>query len=107
MTRRLRPGAASLPRSSLPCSLGHHPGGSSSSADHLRAIVEEPGGVQTVVWERTGSAVAATGSWATAGVSLDAWAGDTIRIRFEALDGGSASTVEAGVDDIRGTRPAD
>ena len=38
-------------------------------------------------------------------MSLDAWAGSTIRIRFEAVDGGTASTLEAGLDDIRVTRP--
>ena len=52
-----------------------------------------------------GSAAAATGSWGTASVSLDAWAGDAIRIRFEALDGATTSIVEAGIDDVRVTRP--
>jgi hypothetical protein len=82
-----------------------HPSGSSSSADHLRAIVEAPGGSQTVVWERAGDASVEAGAWGTASVSLDAWAGDEIRLRFEAVDGGADSIVEAGVDDIRVTRP--
>jgi hypothetical protein len=38
-------------------------------------------------------------------VALDAWAGQTIRIRFEAVDGAAASTIDTGVDDIRVTRP--
>jgi carboxypeptidase T len=77
----------------------------SSSDDHLRAIVEGQDGTRTVVWEQSGSATAAAGSWGSAAISLDAWAGTSIRILFEAADGGSASTVEAGVDDVRVTRP--
>jgi hypothetical protein len=36
---------------------------------------------------------------------MDAWAGQTVRIRFEAEDGAGGSLVEAGVDDVRITRP--
>ena len=77
----------------------------SSSADHLRAIVEA-GAIQTVVFERTGSAALVTGSWHSASISMDAWSGQTVRIQFEAVDGAGASTVEAGVDDVRVTRPS-
>jgi hypothetical protein len=83
-----------------------HPAASSSSADHLRAIVETSSGAQTVVWERKGSGKALSGSWRTASVGLDAFAGQVVRVRFEALDGGASSVVEAGVDDVRVTRPA-
>lgn len=78
----------------------------STADDHLRAIVEDEGGTQTVVWERAGSAARVAGAWASASVSLDAWAGQTVRIRFEAADAANASTVEAGVDDVRVTRPS-
>jgi hypothetical protein len=77
---------------------------SASTADHLRAIVED-GGTQTVVWEREGANAPLTGAWRSASVNLDAWAGETIRLRFEALDGGPDSTVEAGIDDVSVTRP--
>ncbi|MDQ1324433.1 MAG: hypothetical protein QG587_1769, partial [Chloroflexota bacterium] len=57
-----------------------HPAASSSSADHLRAIVETSSGAQTVVWERRGSRRAFSGSWRSASVGLDAFAGQVIRI---------------------------
>ena len=67
-------------------------------------IVDESG-TQTVVWEREGTNAPLTGAWRSASVNLDAWAGETIRLRFEALDGGPDSTVEAGIDDVSVTRP--
>jgi hypothetical protein len=76
-----------------------------SAQDHLRAIVEAQDGTRAVAWERVGTSAAFTGSWRSAAVSLDPWAGTTIRILFEAADGGRATTVEAGIDDVRVTRP--
>jgi hypothetical protein len=81
------------------------PWGERTAADHLRAIVETADGTQTVVWVRAGAPTLLAGSWRTATVPLDAWAGQTIRLRFEAADGAGASLVEAGLDDIRVTRP--
>jgi aminopeptidase S len=81
-------------------------GSDSSAVDHLRAIVEGVDGTRTTIWERTGSTVLTGGMWRTATVTLDPWAGETIRIRFEAADAGASSLVEAGVDDVRVTRPA-
>ncbi len=78
---------------------------SSTSADHLRAIIEAEDGILTTVWQRRGKRTLLAGRWRTASVPMDAWAGQTIRIRFEAVDGGHASLVEAGVDDVRVTRP--
>ncbi len=76
-----------------------------SAADHLRAIVEAQDGTRTVVWERLGRPIAAAGSWRSAAVRLDRWAGSRIRVLFEGADGGASTTVEAGVDDVRVTRP--
>ena len=43
-------------------------------------------------------------TWASASISLDDWAGGTVRIRIQATDGGPSSIVEAAVDDVRVTR---
>jgi hypothetical protein len=79
---------------------------SSSSADHVAAIVEAEDGTRTLVWQRSGAPTLMAGQWRHATISMDRWAGQTIRIRFEALDGGGDSTFEAGVDDVRVTRPS-
>jgi hypothetical protein len=107
-TTTVRSGPVSLPaaagqRLTFRWQFGHVAG--SSADDHLRAIVEAQDGTRTIVWERLGRATAVAGSWSTAAVALDAWAGTRIRIVFEAADGGPATTVEAAVDDVRVTRP--
>ncbi len=78
----------------------------SSAVDHLRAIVEAQDGTQIVVWERVGSPARLAGTWGSASVPLDAWDGQVVRIRFEATDSAADSTVEAGIDDVRVTRPS-
>ena len=75
----------------------------SSSADSLRAIVEV-GGVQTVVWAGLGTAVDVNGAWKAVSIPMDAFAGQTIRVRFVATDGGVPNLVEAEIDDVRVTR---
>ena len=79
---------------------------SSSSADRFAAIVEDSGGTQTTVFLRTGAATDHDGLWRSASIPLDAWAGSTIRIRFQAVDGGPNNLVEVEVDDVRVTRPS-
>ena len=81
-----------------------HPVASSSSADHLRAIVETASGAQVVAWERRGSRKAFSGAWRTASIGLDAFAGQVVD-PVRGMDGGASSIVEAGVDDVRVTRP--
>jgi hypothetical protein len=78
----------------------------SGPEDRLRAIVEAADGTQVTVWTRAGAPVTRSGSWASASASLDAWAGTTIRLRFEAIDAGRGGVVEAGIDDVRVTRPS-
>jgi hypothetical protein len=58
-----------------------------SDADWFRALVQAEDGTRTVVFERLGQPANRNGSWRTASVSLDDWAGQTIRIVFSAKDG--------------------
>ena len=76
-----------------------------TAADRFRAIVESEDGTQTVVLNALGKAVDMNGIWRTRSVLMDAWAGQTIRIRFDAADGGSNNLVEVEIDDVRITRP--
>src|SRR6266508_5780731 len=61
----------------------------SSADDAFRAYVEDPGGGRTLVLQELGSASVDAAAWATARVSVDAWAGTTIRLVFSATDGGA------------------
>jgi carboxypeptidase T len=76
----------------------------SSSADSLQAIIERADTSQTVVWSVAGAPVDRDGAWATASIGLDTFAGETVRIRFVAADGGPDDLVEVELDDIRVTR---
>ena len=75
-----------------------------SSADYVRAIVEAPDGDHVVLEER-GGAFDDDAAWSRASIDLSPFAGQVIRIRFEAADLGPDSLVEAAVDDVRVTRP--
>jgi carboxypeptidase T len=80
--------------------------GPSSTSDSLTASIESDSGVRTRVWAVTGSAATAGGSWRVGTASLASWAGQSVRIVFQATDGGHDSLVEAGIDDVRVERPA-
>jgi murein tripeptide amidase MpaA len=82
---------------------GHGP---SSTADVLNAYVEDADGTRTLVWSKLGSASTVGAHWSTARVKLTAWSTKTIRIVFQATDGGSNSLLEAGIDDVRVERPS-
>jgi carboxypeptidase T len=79
-------------------------GANSSSADKLMASVEDSGGTRTPVATFSGSAIDVDGAWKYVYAPMDAWAGQTVRIVFQAIDGGADSLVEAEIDDIRITR---
>ena len=50
------------------------------------------------------SATNVDGAWAAASANLTPFAGQTIRLLIEAADAGTASLVEAGIDDVRITQ---
>jgi subtilisin family serine protease len=75
----------------------------SSSADFFRVRVVT-GSTSTIISTTTGAATNRAGSWSTASLSLNAFAGQTVRVQFEAADLSTASLVEAGVDDVRITQ---
>jgi carboxypeptidase T len=68
----------------------------SSSADYLRVLANG-----TEVFRVAGSATNQNAVWADTTLSLDAFAGQTVRLTVEASDGASDSLVEAAVDDVR------
>jgi carboxypeptidase T len=78
-------------------------GSNASSADYLRVSVVV-GSTTTTVFQALGAATNRNGAWAAANLSLSAFAGQTVRIRIEAADAGTASLVEAAVDDLKVTR---
>jgi hypothetical protein len=63
-----------------------------------------PGSGSTVVYEARGAAANVNGVWGARTASLNAFAGQTVRIVVEAADASGASLVEAAVDDVRVTR---
>jgi hypothetical protein len=78
-------------------------GSNSSSADSFRAFVVS-GATATQVFQSAGAASNRNGAWTAASANLGAFAGQTVRIRFEAADASTASLLEAGVDDVRITQ---
>ena len=75
-----------------------------SSVDHLRVSVVRADGSRTRVFQRVGTGRDVDAAWTTARIDLSAYAGQTIRLLFEAADHGTNSLIEAGIDDVRVTR---
>jgi len=71
----------------------------------LQAIVEKGDGSQVIVFTLAGSAADVDGVWHTASIPMDAFAGETVRLRFAAVDGGASNVLEVELDDVRVTRP--
>jgi hypothetical protein len=74
-------------------------GSNSSSADYLRISIV--GATTAVALEELGAPDDDDAAWTAASVNLNAFAGQTIRIRIEAADAQEASLVEAAVDDVK------
>ncbi|GAA2630035.1 hypothetical protein GCM10010399_72380 [Dactylosporangium fulvum] len=69
-----------------------------TSADFLRVRVV--GATTTTVFTQAAAASDRAGAWASASVDISSYAGQSVRILVEANDSGTASLVEAGVDDV-------
>jgi hypothetical protein len=75
--------------------------GPSSSADGIKAWIEDEGGTRTLVWSKAGTASTVRASWARAAAPLTDFSGMKVRIVIQAEDGGPNSLVEVAIDDIR------
>jgi subtilisin family serine protease len=70
-----------------------------TNADFFRVFVVTGTG-STQVFQQLGAATNRAGAWTGASVSLNAFGGQTIRLRIEAADAATASLIEAGVDNV-------
>ncbi len=106
-TTTIRSAAIPLPQEPGPLSFRYYfaHAASASADDWLRVWVEAPDGTRTLVREELGAPNDDDGAWTSARVPLAAWAGQTIRIVIGAADSGSASLIEAAIDDVRVERP--
>jgi hypothetical protein len=77
----------------------------SSAGDLLVASIEDASGRRTPVKVVRGKATDVDGAWTNVAVGLDAWAGQTVRLHFLAVDGDAGNLVEVEIDDVRVTRP--
>ncbi len=75
-----------------------------TSADYFRVRVVGSNGQPQTLFTRAGSASNLAGAWTTQTVNLSAFAGQTVTLRFEAADAGTASLIEAGFDNVVVTR---
>lgn len=75
-------------------------GSNSGTNDYLRVQVVD-GSTVTTVFQQAGAASNVNGAWKAATASLSAFAGRTIQLQVTAADLGTASLLEAQVDDIK------
>lgn len=76
-----------------------------TSADYFRVRVVGTSGQPQTVFTRPGAGgVVRGGAWTTQTVALTAFAGQTVRLRFEAADAAAGSIIEAGFDNVTVTR---
>ena len=75
-----------------------------SNADSFRVSIVS-GGSTTQILQELGAATTDVASFATFSFEMSAFAGQTVRILFEATDSGNGSLIEAGVDNVMITVP--
>ena len=78
--------------------------GNATADDYFRARIVGSNGVAQTVIARGATASDFPGVWRTRTANISAWAGQTIRIRVDAIDRAGDSVVEAGVDNVVVTR---
>jgi hypothetical protein len=76
-----------------------------SNTDFFRISIVTSSGT-TQVFQQLGAATNRAGSWASTNINLTPFAGQSIQILVQAADAGTASLIEAGVDDVKITRVA-
>jgi carboxypeptidase T len=106
-TTMIRSTAIQLPATTGPLSFMYYFAHSttSSSADYFKVFVQAEDGTRTEVYHENGSKLMDPAKWARVTLPLTDWAGQKIKIVFKAADVGTASTVEAAVDDVRIENP--
>jgi hypothetical protein len=82
--------------------LGHL--NNATSADFFRVRVVGGNGQVQTVWARGATASNVASVWTTRTANLSAYAGQTIRLRVEAVDNAGGSVIEAGFDNVAITR---
>ena len=75
-------------------------GSNATSADFLRVSIVS-GTTTTQVFQRLGQAADIDAAWTSTSVSLNAFAGQSVRILIQAADAATGSLVEAAIDDVR------
>ena len=76
-----------------------------TSADYFRVRVVGASGTPQTVFTRPGTGgTVVGGAWTTQTVNISAFAGQTVRLRFEAADAAAGSIIEAGFDNVSVTR---
>ena len=69
-------------------------------ADFISIRIVDGNGVAQTVLARGATSTNVAGRWTTRTASLDAWAGQTVRVRVEAVDNDPNGVVEAGFDNV-------
>jgi aminopeptidase S len=104
-TTTIRSPAITLPTGTLSLSFSWYLShlNNATSGDYFRVRVIS-GSTTTTVFTQAGAASNRAAAWQTATVNLSAYAGQSIRLQVEAADTGTASLVEAAVDNVTITR---
>jgi aminopeptidase S len=75
-----------------------------TSADYFRVAVVRANGTWHTVFIRSPLGGALASAWTTQTVNLAAFAGQSIRLRFEVADAAAGSIIEGGFDNVTVTR---